>query len=219
MLAGLLYGAGLHLMECLRLRVKDLDFKRRQITVRERKGDRDRATLLPGSLSSELQSQLEHIRTQFDRDHNLGQGGVFLPHALERKYPRAPYEWAWHWLFPSSKLSLDPRPGIRRRHHTNESGPHRAIRHAAARAKIPKRVSPHSLRQFLRDSHAGRRRRHSNRPDPTRSPGPQDDHDLHPHPGPRPTRRHQPTRQNLTPHELGGLPTGSLSSYQDPNPA
>ena len=146
LVAGLLYGAGLRLMECLRLRVKDLDFERRQITVREGKGDRDRATLLPLALSSGLKSQLEGVRTQFDRDHSLGQGGVFLPHALERKYPRAPYEWAWHWLFPSSKLSLDPRSGIRRRHHINESGPQRAIRRAAMRAKIPKRVSPHTMR-------------------------------------------------------------------------
>jgi len=146
LVAGLLYGGGLRLMECLRLRVKDIDFARRQLTVREGKGNRDRATLLPRSLEPDVTRHLEAVRMKYDRDRSAGVAGVHLPHALERKYPDAPQQWAWHWLFPAARLSRDPRSGLERRHHIHESGPQRAIRQAAVRAKINKRVSPHTFR-------------------------------------------------------------------------
>ena len=146
LVTGLLYGGGLRLLECSSLRIKDLDFERRQLTVREGKGSRDRATLLPASLRPEMERHLERVRLQFDSDTRRGIAGVYLPHALERKYPRAPYEWAWYWVFPSSKLSRDPRNGIERRHHISQSAVQRAIRRAAARAGIAKRVSPHTFR-------------------------------------------------------------------------
>ena len=133
-------------MECLRLRVKDIDFERQQITVREGKGNRDRATLLPRTTAKILREHLEHVRLLYDEDHEKGRAGVYLPNALERKYPRAPYEWSWFWVFPAAGLSRDPRSGQQRRHHIMASAPQRAIRRAALRARIAKRVSPHTLR-------------------------------------------------------------------------
>ncbi len=146
LVASLLYGSGLRLMECLRLRIKDIDFERQHITVREGKGNRDRATLLPRATATILLQHLERVRLLYDEDRDQGRGGVFLPNALERKYPRAPYEWSWFWVFPSAAISRDPRSGQQRRHHIMESGPQRAIRRAALRARIVKRVSPHTLR-------------------------------------------------------------------------
>jgi integron integrase len=144
--AGLLYGAGLRLVECLRLRVKDIDFARRQLTVRQGKGDRDRAGLLPRRLEPLLHQQLDHSRSLYERDRAADTPGVHVPHALARKYPDAPVEWGWHWLFPAPYLSRDPRSGTHRRHHIHERGPQRAIRAAALAARITKRVSPHTLR-------------------------------------------------------------------------
>ncbi len=146
LVAAVLYGAGLRLLECLRLRVKDIEMERRQITVRQGKGNRDRACPLPRSLRAPLIEQLEYARGLFDRDRAQGHGGVELPHALIRKYPNAPYEWAWQWVFPAPRHSRDPRTGITRRHHLHPSSPQRAVRRAAAAARIPKRVSPHTLR-------------------------------------------------------------------------
>jgi integron integrase len=146
LVAALLYGGGLRLLECLRLRVKDVDLERQQIVVREGKGDRSRATLLPRTSAEALQRHLERVRTLYEDDRRRGRGGVELPGALERKYPRAPFEWPWFWVFPAAGLSGDPRSGRVRRHHLGESGPQRAIRRAALRAGIAKRVSPHTLR-------------------------------------------------------------------------
>lgn len=144
--AGLLYGSGLRLLECLRLRVKDIDFARRQITVREGKGNRDRAALLPRRLEQALHHQLTHSRTLYDRDRAAQAPGVDVPYAFARKHPAAPLEWRWHWLFPAPEPSRDPRKDIRRRHHIHETGPQRAVRAAAARSGITKRVSPHTFR-------------------------------------------------------------------------
>jgi integron integrase len=146
LVASILYGSGLRLMECLRLRVKDIDFERKHITVREGKGNRDRATVLPRATATILLQHLERVRLLYDEDREQGRGGVYLPNALERKYPAAPYEWPWFWVFPASAISRDPRSGQQRRHHIMESGPQRAIRRAALRARITKRVSPHTLR-------------------------------------------------------------------------
>ncbi|MEN8182787.1 MAG: integron integrase, partial [Myxococcota bacterium] len=142
----LLYGAGLRVLECLRLRVKDVDFERHQITVRPGKGNRDRATLLPRSAEAALTEQLTSARLHFEDDRTAGRPGVWLPTSLAQKYPAAPTEWPWQWIFPAARPSRDPRTGLVRRHHLTESGPQRAIRAAAIRAGLRKRVSPHTFR-------------------------------------------------------------------------
>jgi integron integrase len=146
LIVSLLYGSGLRLLECLRLRVKDADFERRQLTVREGKGNRDRAALLPRAAEVALRNQLAASRALYDADRAAGVPGVELPFALARKYPKAGIEWAWQWVFPAPGLSIDPRSRLRRRHHLHESTPQRAVRAAAHRARIPKRVTPHTFR-------------------------------------------------------------------------
>jgi len=146
LVVSLLYGAGLRLLECLRLRVKDVDFARRQLTVREGKGDRDRTALLPRALEPALQRQLEHSRALWRRDRDAEAPGVELPDALAGKYPNAGASWPWHWLFPADRLSRDPRTGLVRRHHRHEAAIQRAVRRATARAGLAKRVSPHTFR-------------------------------------------------------------------------
>jgi integron integrase len=145
-IAGLVHGSGLRLLECLRLRVHDLDPDRHQILVREPKGRRDRATLFPSSMRAPLLAHLEQTRSLYEADRRDGLAGVALPYALERKCPQAPYEWGWTWVFPARGLSIDPRSRIRRRHHLHETGTQRAVRRAAASAQLTKRVSPHTLR-------------------------------------------------------------------------
>jgi integron integrase len=142
----LLYGTGLRLMEALRLRVKDLDFTRGQVLVRAGKGDKDRVTMLPGALAEPLKAHLHRVRELHEQDLAAGLGEVWLPKALAVKFPRAPREWAWQWVFPSAELSRDPRSQQRRRHHVSDAGVQRAIKQAAAAAGIQRRVSPHVLR-------------------------------------------------------------------------
>jgi len=142
----LIYGSGLRLIESLRLRVQDLDFERYQITVRSGKGEKDRITLMARSAVIPLKAQLEWAKSLHDQDLRLGNGSVYLPYALERKYPGAHREWGWQYVFPSKTLSPDPRNGIVRRHHLNEDSVNAAIRHAVRRAGIVKRVSSHSFR-------------------------------------------------------------------------
>lgn len=147
LMAQLLYGGGLRLMECLRLRVKDIDFDNLSMTIRDGKGEKDRTTLLPKSVMAGLQAHLRNVQEVHQRDPDAGYGAVDLPDALSRKYPNASREWGWQWVFPSLKLSEDPRaPGIFRRHHAHESGLQRAIRDAARKAGIIKPVGPHTLR-------------------------------------------------------------------------
>jgi integron integrase len=145
-IVGLLYGAGLRLMECLRLRVKDVDFDRKVLIVREGKGRKDRAVMLPEPLILPLRRQLEHSRALWAEDRSRNVPGVSMPDALARKYPRASESWAWHWVFPSPALSLDPRSGICRRHHQYEQTVGRTIARAVAKAQIPKKVTAHTLR-------------------------------------------------------------------------
>lgn len=146
LVASLLYGTGMRLLECLRLRVKDLDATRRQILIREPKGNRDRTTIFPHSLEGPLLRQLDQARILFDRDREDGIAGVYLPTALERKYPSMSTDWNWQWVLPSPRLSTDPRSRILRRHHLHSTGIQRAIRAASQRAGIRKRVSPHTFR-------------------------------------------------------------------------
>jgi integron integrase len=146
LMAGLLYGSGLRLMECLRLRVKDLDFDRCELTVREGKGDKDRVTLLPTSLHAPLRHQLEVARALHQQDLAEGYGAVHLPYALERKYTNAATDWGWQYVFPAAKRSVDPRTGIIRRHHILEDNLQNAVKWAVRKAGITKNASCHTLR-------------------------------------------------------------------------
>jgi integron integrase len=142
----LLYGSGLRLMEALRLRVKDVDFEYAQIVVRDGKGRKDRVTILPETAAPTLQVHLNAVRTAHARAMQRGYGGVDLPEALDKKYPRAPTDWGWQYVFPAARPSRDPRSGTIRRHHLHETSVQRAIRMAARRIGILKPVGPHTLR-------------------------------------------------------------------------
>ena len=146
LMVGLLYGAGLRQVECLRLRVKDIDFAYRQVVVRDGKGAKDRATMLPEHLVQPLQEHLGRVRALHRRDMADGCGAVWLPHALERKYPRASREWGWQFVFPSTNRSADPETGVIRRHHLHPDTLSRIVSGAARRAALVKPVSCHTLR-------------------------------------------------------------------------
>jgi len=146
LMAKILYGSGLRLMECIRLRVQDLDFERNLIYVRAAKGDKDRTTLFPASIQPEMQSQLEEVKYLHDEDLAQGHGEVYLPDALARKYPHASKEFRWQYVFPSKKRSVDPRTGVERRHHVLESGLQKAVKVAVDRAGITKRIGCHTFR-------------------------------------------------------------------------
>ncbi len=142
----LLYGTGMRLMECVRLRVKDVDFSMGQITVRDGKGGKDRVTMLPRSLIEPLRLHIAQVEAQHKADLAAGQGGVWLPDALAVKYPGAVKAWGWQYVFPARSISTDPRGGERRRHHVDEKQLQRHIRKAALDAGLAKPVSPHTLR-------------------------------------------------------------------------
>jgi len=146
LMASLLYGSGLRLMEAVRLRVKDVDFDYRQIVVRDSKGAKDRVTPLPATLFATLREQLDRVAGQHGSDIKAGYGTVYLPHALAAKYPNAQKELAWQYVFPSARLSVDPRSGATRRHHVNEKGLQHAVKGAVRRAGIRKKASCHTLR-------------------------------------------------------------------------
>lgn len=146
LVAGLLYGAGLRLLEAARLRVKDLDLERREIRVRDGKGRRDRVTPLPRSLVPELEQHLERVRRQHQADLAAGAGWVEIPDALRLKYPRAGQEWPWHWVFPATRRYLHPQTGEQRRHHLHETVIQRAVREAVLAAGISKPAHCHTLR-------------------------------------------------------------------------
>jgi len=142
----LLYGAGLRILECLRLRIKYIDFDRKIIIVREGKGGKDRVVMLPVALTEPLQNQIAKSRALWSKDRAEQRPGVWMPDALEKKFPRAGSSWAWHWVFPAPDLSNDPRTGIERRHHQFEQTIGRAIARATDLARIPKKVTAHTLR-------------------------------------------------------------------------
>jgi integron integrase len=141
-----LYGTGMRLMEGLRLRIKDVDFDRHVIIVREAKGNKDRVVMLPRSLAPALRVQLLAARAQWKADRQGQRGGFEVPHALDAKYPKVGYTWAWFWLFPSPTLSVDPRSGVERRHQLFEERLQRALKKALPQAGIHKPVSVHTLR-------------------------------------------------------------------------
>lgn len=146
LMARLLYGSGLRLMECIRLRVKDLDFERNLIYIRAAKGNKDRVTVFPKAVQADMQAQVERVREVHEEDCFQGYGHVYVPEALARKYPGAPREFRWQYVFPARKLSKDPRSGSLMRHHVLESGLQKAVKVAVDRAGIPKRVSCHTFR-------------------------------------------------------------------------
>ena len=146
LMAKLLYGAGLRLMECIRLRVKDVDFENNQIIVRDGKGGKDRATVLPKPIREDLRFHLKGVRKLFEQDLVEGRAGVYMPHALAKKYTGAGKLWIWQWVFPAKNYSRDPGTKKIRRHHTHETGLQKAVSNAAKKAGINKRVSPHTLR-------------------------------------------------------------------------
>lgn len=146
LVASLLYGAGLRLLECLRLRVKDIDFERNEIFVRQGKGAKDRVTMLPQSLKVPLQEHLERVKVIHDRDLLAGWGRVILPNALEKKFPHAPAEWRWQWVFPQENRWYDSESKRQGRHHMHESIMQKAVSHAVSIAKITRRITCHTFR-------------------------------------------------------------------------
>ena len=146
LMVSLLYGGGLRLMECLRLRVKDIDFSSRQIFVREGKGFKDRLTMLPQSIIQPLRCHLRKVKKIHEDDLKSGYGKVIMPGALTRKYPNAAREWAWQWVFPQKKRWVNPKTGEQGRHHVDESILQKAIKKAAQKTEITKHVTCHTLR-------------------------------------------------------------------------
>jgi integron integrase len=146
LVAKLLYGSGLRIMEAVRLRVQDIDYQMKQLTVRAGKGDKDRFTTFPASLTPLLQNHLARVKTLHQQDLAQGHGDVYLPHALARKYPHAAKEWGWQYVFPARNLSIDPRSGITRRHHVDPGVINKAIKTAVRRAGLTKHISAHTFR-------------------------------------------------------------------------
>jgi integron integrase len=146
LIAKILYGSGLRLMEALRLRIKDVDFKQLQVTVRDGKGGKDRLTPLALSAVEPLREHMEKVKLTFETDRRGGLGGVWLPFALEKKYPKVATDWNWQWVFPAQSVSTDPRSGAKRRHHVDPGTLDKALRVAVARAGIQKRVTSHTFR-------------------------------------------------------------------------
>jgi integron integrase len=146
LLARLLYGSGMRLMEVIRLRVKDVEFTRGEIVVRDGKGAKDRVTMLPQSVKADLLAHLAWRRALFERDATAGKASVYLSDALARKYPNAPMEWGWQYIFPSGSYSVDPRSGEERRHHLDEKLLQRAMKRAVQAAGLAKPATPHTLR-------------------------------------------------------------------------
>lgn len=146
LVTGLLYGSGMRLMEAMRLRVKDVDFARNEILIRDGKGMKDRVTLLPGRLVAPLTRHLDYVKALHERDLAEGFGEVYLPFALARKYPNAAKEWGWQYVFPAHGRSVDPRSGVRRRHHLDEKRVQRAFKAAVRELGIAKPATPHTLR-------------------------------------------------------------------------
>ena len=146
LIARLLYGSGMRVMEGARLRVKDIDFERCELIVREGKGNKDRVTMLPQSLVAPLKLHLARVKALHQEELSVGLGEVYMPFALSRKYPSAGREWHWQYVFPAAKRSVDPRSGIERRHHVSDQSVQRAVRQAARDAGLNKPVTPHTLR-------------------------------------------------------------------------
>ena len=141
-----MYGSGLRLIECLRLRVKDIDFASKKITIRSGKGDKDRVTMLPEILIDPLQKHLQKVKKLHEEDLQAGQGTVYLPYALAKKYANANKDWIWKYVFPAAKLSIDPRSGVKQRHHLDKTAVQKAVKEAIRKANILKHAGCHTFR-------------------------------------------------------------------------
>ena len=146
LMARLLYGCGLRLMECIRLRIQDLDFGQGLVYIRDAKGGKDRVVVLPKVVHADLELRFESVKSLHDQDIQIGYGEVYIPEALARKYPNACKEFRWQYVFPAKRLSIDPRSGVQRRHHVLESGLQKAVKAAVDRAGISKRATCHTFR-------------------------------------------------------------------------
>jgi integron integrase len=146
LIANLLYGTGMRIMECLRLRVKDVDFSRQEILIRDGKGAKDRVTMLPDALVNPLRDHLKNVKILHDQDLAAGYGSVYMPNALAKKYPSAARDWGWQYSFPTKGMSTDPRSGEIRRHHVQEQTVQRAVRQAVRDANLVKPATPHTFR-------------------------------------------------------------------------
>jgi len=146
LMAQLMYGCGLRLMECLRLRIKDVDFENDLLMVRSGKGEKDRALMIPEKIKEGVAKHVASVKEIHEQDVKIGHGEVSLPDALEKKYPGAPREWGWQWLFPAEKLSVDPRTGKVMRWHIHPANIQRAVKEAVMKANLPKMASCHTLR-------------------------------------------------------------------------
>ena len=146
LIASLLYGSGMRIMEGVRLRVKDVDFARREILVRDGKGNKDRVTMLPTALVNTLKAHFQRVRLLHKQDLETGFGAVYLPYALDKKYPSAGRDWSWQYVFPSANLSVDPRSGETRRHHFQDQAVQRAVKQAVRSADLSKPATPHTFR-------------------------------------------------------------------------
>lgn len=197
-MAMLLYGAGLRLRECLRLRVKDVDFDRNEILVREGKGDKDRVTMLPASVREALIAHLERVRTIHRRDLAAGFGRVQLPGALARKYPNASREWGWQWVFPAARICRDPSYGEPQRFHIHESVLQKTIHAAVRRAGITKPAGPHTLRHCFATDLLAAGYDIRTVQELLGHKDVNDDDDLHPRSEPRRPGSDQPRRPHLT---------------------
>ncbi len=191
LMATLMYGSGLRLMECCTLRVKDIDLERGELTVREGKGAKDRLTMVPARLRADINAHLAAVQRQHEADLRAGHGSVALPGALHEKYPRAPWEWPWQWVSPATRHYVDPVSGHRRRHHFHETAlQRRQGRRSSCRSHEAGDVSQPAA--LLRDTPARSRVRHQDDSGIARSPERGDDDDLHPRAEPRRTRRQEP---------------------------
>ena len=146
LVANLLYGTGMRILECLRLRIKDIEFTRREILIRDGKGFKDRVTMLPLALLNPLREHLNNVKSLHDQDLAVGYGSVYLPNALEKKYPTAARDWGWQYVFPTKGMSTDPRSGETRRHHVQEQTIQRAVKQAVRDANLVKPATPHTFR-------------------------------------------------------------------------
>jgi integrase len=206
-MATLLYGSGLRLLECLRLRIKEIDFEKREILVRGGKGNKDRVTVLPETARDPLRLHIEGVRQQYEADLAQDFGGTTLPDGIARKYPTAGREWPWQYVFPASRTVFDQRTGRRLRHHLDESVLQRAVKEAVARSRISKTASCHTLRHSCRDTPFIERVRHPDRAGAAWPSGRQHDDDLHARSQPRRSRCPQPGRWTVR------LNWGDLQNY------